>query len=171
MRTNLFGELCIEPSDIASVIVKEFSKQYGIRFEPNKNKTTGFHYWSDTKFPRTKGAIVYCVYKDGVPQYVGQTSNNDGLRIRLGRLCCELQGKTKFAGNHPGAKKLKKLHDQDFTGLTVKYYEIPRKFLTIQDNPITLKQVERELIMMLMPICNQEIYKKNWIAASRLELS
>jgi hypothetical protein len=171
MRTNLFGELSVEPSDIAEVVAKEFQKQYGIRFEPNTNKTTGFHYWNDTKFPRTKGPTVYCVYKDGIPQYVGQTTNNDGLRIRLGRLCCELQGKTKFAGNHPGAKKLKKLYDKDYTGLTVKYYEIPRKFLTIQDNHISLQQVELELIRMLRPICNQEIYKTNWIAESRLELS
>ena len=33
MRINLFGELCVEPSDIAEVVVKEFQKQYGIRFE------------------------------------------------------------------------------------------------------------------------------------------
>ena len=39
MRINLFGELCVEPSDIAEVVVKEFQKQYGIRFEPNTNKT------------------------------------------------------------------------------------------------------------------------------------
>ena len=170
MRVNLFGEIYVEPIDIAKQIVESFNNQYGIKFQPNTSKVTGFDYWNNSRFPMTSTPTIYCIYKDGEPQYVGKTETNDGLRMRVGRFCCELQGKTARAGNHPGAKKYKHFHKEDYSNLTVKYYEITNQILNIPDNPITLSQIETEVIRLINPLFNQEIYKKAWIAQAVLEI-
>jgi peptide methionine sulfoxide reductase MsrA len=74
-------------------------------------------------------------------------------------------GKTEKTGEHPGAKKYKKLYKEDYSNLTVKYVRI-----NYDSKHISLEDVEKEVIRILNPICNNEIYKKNWIHEARLEL-
>jgi hypothetical protein len=165
MRKNLFGEIVSEPIDYAMEIIKEFEDQYGIRFEPNLNKITGFHYWNDGAFPANNGPTIYCVFKDNEPIYVGMTKRKNGLRVRLSRFCCELMEKTEKTGNHPGAKKYKKMHKEDYSGLIVKYVSVnPASF-------IKLEEIEQEVIRILNPMFNNEIYKKYWINEARLLIS
>jgi len=159
MRTNLFGELTLEPIDIANEVVSELSKQDGIRFQPDPTKITGFQYRNNDKFPTNLGSIIYCIYKDYEPVYVGISVNKTGLRARVGRFCCQLIGKTEKTGEHPGAKKYKKLHKDDYSNLTVKYVSINQGV-----EYITLEEIETEVIRILRPICNNEIYKNNWIS-------
>jgi hypothetical protein len=165
MRQNLFGELVLEPIDYGKEIVNQFEQQYGIKFEPDLNKITGFHYWNDGSFPTNNGPTIYCVYKDDEPIYVGSTKRKGGLRSRIGRFCCELMGKTEKTGNHPGAKKYKKRYGNDYSGLIVKY--VPMQSLHI----ITLEEVEQEVIRLLNPMFNIEIYRKYWIGEARLRIA
>jgi hypothetical protein len=165
MRTNLFGELTLEPIDIADAVILELKKQDGIRFQPDLTKITGFHYWNNEKFPTNLGPIIYCIYKDYEPIYVGISINKTGLRARVGRFCCQLMGKTEKTGEHPGAKKYKKLYKDDYSNLTVKYVRINH-----DSKHISLEDVEKEVIRILNPICNNEVYRKNWIHEARLEL-
>ena len=168
MRKNLFDEWVSEPIDFAKEIVKEFQTQDGIRFAPNLNKIKGFDYWNNQKFPGNfTGHLIYCIYKDGDPVYVGCSRNVQGLRDRMGRFCCQLTGKTKTAGEHPGAKKYKKIFKEDYSNLYVKYSQITKNL----PDGIKLEEIELEIIRILKPICNNEIYKSNWTAMARLELA
>jgi len=170
MRKNLFGEIIIEASDYAKKVVKVFTQQDGIRFAPNPDKVRGFYYWNDTTFPKFHGQseIIYCIYKDGLPVYVGcsRQQSGNGLYARVSRFCCQLTGRTETGGEHPGAKKYKRFFKEDYSNLYVKYY-------SLCDNNkynILLEEVEQEVIRILMPICNNEIYKNSWTASARLEL-
>jgi hypothetical protein len=165
MKKNLFGELYLEPIDIANQVTVELERQDGIRFQPDDTKITGFHYWNNGKFPSNLGSIIYCIYKDYEPIYVGISVNKTGLRARVGRFCCQLMGKTEKTGEHPGAKKYKKLYKDDYSNLTVKYVPVRQDI-----KYITLEEIEIEVIRILKPICNNEIYKTNWLHEARLEL-
>ena len=171
MKKNLLGEIIIEASDYAKKVVKMFVEQDGIRFAPNPNKVRGFYYWNDTTFPKFKGKcqLIYCIYKDGRPIYVGcsRQKSGNGLYARISRFCCQLTGNTKTGGEHPGAKKYKILFDEDYSNLYVKYYSLCEN----DKYNISLEEVEQEIIRILMPVCNNEIYKSNWTAMARLELA
>lgn len=170
MRKNLLGEYVVEPIDFANMIIEDFDKQVGIKFAPNPNRVKGFHYWNSSVFPRTDEytQLIYCIYKDSEPVYVGLSKSKNGLYHRVGRFCCQLSGRTVKAGEHPGAKKYKKIYKEDYSNLYVKYAKIYNN-----QQHILLEDIEFEVIRILKPICNNQIYKRNWIEGheARLKLS
>jgi hypothetical protein len=156
MRTNLFGEIVTEPVDYAKVIIDTFDRKEHLLITPNENSKKGF-------FKEGKEIVAkvgfYCIYKDTYPIYVGYSNNS--IYHRIARFFGSATENTVDYEQHAGGKKYRNRFGNDYTGLSVKTCSFEQKDLP---KNYSMEDIEAELIVMLEPIFNIEVYKRLWVS-------
>jgi hypothetical protein len=167
MRKNLFGELMIEPKDIALGIFDELQSSEFCSLGPKNNTKRGIEVLNGhapVKLIHDRPHL-YVVYRNGLPLYVGMTACS--IWNRLSRFVSEVLGNTTDNESHPAALKYLREYGVNFEGLSVKCVVV-----NTDDWPshIKMKEVEEELIRKIKPRYNIEIYKRRYIEDVRITL-
>lgn len=153
MKTNLWGEINLEPIDYLNFLIENINKQSYILFKPNLDTSHGITV--SQSLPRNG---IYLIFKiiDGNYQllYVGLTEQS--IHQRLARYVAAVRNTQRDDENHAGGEKHRKVLGDDLENMFVKYIHLD--FSTLVD--VLPKDLENILIEKLQPIFNGENYHK-----------
>lgn len=151
MRTDLYGNNILEPSDFSKRILKSFNEQDGISIYHSFGTKSGHENDSKVIFPKI---AIYCIYKNLNPVYIGLSRNS--THNRIGRFVQGALNKETKNTKHSGGQRYYKEYGEDIRGLRVKYFDMTR--INLPDY-ISMEEIELDLIRKLKPILNNEIRK------------
>ena len=129
-------------------IAKQLNEEYDIKFTPNYHSYKGVVL--DSRIP-DKG--VYCIYRYGIPIYVGYSGN--AIRERLGKFCAVVRGVNRKDEDHIGAKRYRQVFGDDFEGLSVRAVEYHQG----SDVNVTLSSIAEEVSNILDATFNNKNYR------------
>tara|TARA_R110000868_G_scaffold194231_1_gene439599 strand:+ start:531 stop:1049 length:519 start_codon:yes stop_codon:yes gene_type:complete len=163
MRKNLFGEIVVEAEDFAKVIIDTFNKKEHLLITPNPNSKKGF--FKDGTETLDKVGF-YCIYKNSKPIYVGYSNNS--IYHRIARFFGAATDSTTDYEQHAGGKKYSVMFGEDYTCLSVKSCHFDTSNLP---NWCVMEDIEAELILLLEPMFNSEVYKRLWVSNNSLSIA
>ena len=152
MYKNLFGDLVLEPIDVAKFVLQnsEFNHKYRLIVSPKTKMGFSLHSNLDKAPALSDESGVYAIYRNDDLFYVGATT--DSIHRRIARFVKEVRGLSTWKEDHPAAKKFRKQYgERDLDKLFISAIRIK------VPNYINIMSVEREVIRMMKPIANEKL--------------
>ena len=129
-------------------IARQLNEVNDIKFRPNYHSYKGVVLDS-----RVIDKGVYCIYRYGIPIYVGYSGN--AIRERLGKFCAVVRCVNRKDEDHIGAKRYRQVFGDDFEGLSVRAVEYHQG----SDINVTLSSIAEEVANILDATFNNKNYR------------
>lgn len=125
MYTDLWGDEHLEAADYADEIIEKLNQSTEISFLPNYDTAAGVILNPPEAYLVENG--FHCIYRNGVPMYVGYAGANNSTRNRIGRFLSVARGVNRPDEGHGGAERYLSMFENQnvdlFAGLTVRAVE------------------------------------------------
>jgi hypothetical protein len=156
MYTDLWGDEHLESNDYADEIIQKLNQATEIAFSPNYDTAAGVILNPSESYLVENG--FHCIYRNGVPMYVGYAGANNSTRARLGRFLSVARGVNRDDEGHGGAERYLKMFENQnvdlFAGLTVRAVE----YFAGQDIMVRMDDIAEDIAVKINAVLNNKVY-------------
>jgi hypothetical protein len=147
---SLFGGYVKDEDDYAEEIVEKLSNAQDIAFYPDDSEGSNLVLVPNVNLNRHG---FYCIYKNGIPLFVGYSSGY--VRNRIHRFVKTALGTNRHDEDHSGAQEFTRFfsdRNDMFNDTSVRYFE----FYAGQDITASMKKISSQVSKKMNTVLNKE---------------